>query len=193
MHITKSYYFLWLHEEKRGQFSTFTGTPLVIPASLHSSLQTVLWLQGSSPQFSSKTLNSVWRSLHGEDSQPSPDASTHNQVIFKNNEGNKNHRQMTLLQQVYYGTVMLWPQVRNQNVTALSVTAPQTSCSSKWIGLNLTERARSKGSPRLRLGWHEVIWYCTKLFILQASCSSPPVRILVEGDTVRKRWKRMES
>lgn len=114
MHITKSYYFLWWHEEKQGQFSTFTGTPLVTPASLYSSLQTVLWLQGSSPQFSSKTLNSVRRSLHGEDSQPSPDASTHNQVILKNNEGNKNHRQMTWLQQVYYGTVMLWPQVRNQ-------------------------------------------------------------------------------
>jgi len=49
---------------------------------------------------------------------------------------------MNLLLQVYYGMVMLWPQARKQNVTALPVTAAQTHCISK--SLNLAKRARGK-------------------------------------------------
>lgn len=50
MHITKYYYFLWLHEEKHIQVPAFTSTPLVMPVPPHSTLHSVHQLQNSVPQ-----------------------------------------------------------------------------------------------------------------------------------------------
>lgn len=67
MHTTKSYRFLWLHEEKQGQGSTFTGGTLAMQH--HPAALSTLFINCNvpPPPFASKPLHldSVQRSLHG--------------------------------------------------------------------------------------------------------------------------------